>query len=65
MPELGLLGTQAFLRDLVHRYDDDWFRNPKAGKHLTSLACGPAFDLEPLSASAAPDLARAFEEAIG
>ena len=62
---LGLLGTQAFLRDLVHRYDDDWFRNPKAGKHLTSLACGPAFDLEPLSASAAPDLARAFAEAIG
>ena len=62
---LGLLSTQAFLRDLVHRYDEDWFRNPKAGKHLTSLACGPAFDLEPLSRTAGPDLARAFEEAIG
>lgn len=62
---LGMLGTQAFLRDLVQRYDDDWFRNPKAGKHLTSLACGPAFDLEPLSTSAGADLARAFEETIG
>jgi len=62
---LGLLGTPAFLRDLVRRYDDDWFRNPKAGKHLTSLACGPAFDLEPLSAAATADLARAFEETIG
>ena len=62
---LGLLGTQAFVRDLVQRYDDDWFRNPKAGKHLTSLACGPAFDLEPLSPTAAADLARAFEETIG
>ncbi len=62
---LGVLGTQAFLRDLVQRYDDDWFRNPRAGKHLTSLACGPAFDLEPLSPSAAGDLARAFEETIG
>ena len=64
---LGLLGTQAFLRDLVERYDDDWFRNPKAGKHLMSLACGPAFDLEPLAPNvAAPaSLARAFEEALG
>lgn len=62
---LGLLGTQAFLHDLVQRYDDDWFRNPKAGKHLTSLACGPAFDLEPLADTAPAKLARAFEEALG
>ncbi len=62
---LGVLGTQTFLRDLVHRYDDDWFRNPKAGKHLTSLACGPAFDMEPLAETAPASLARAFEEALG
>jgi len=64
-PFLALLGTQTFLNDLVQRYDDDWFRNPKAGAHLTSLACGPAFDLEPLAASAPEKLARGFEEALG
>jgi hypothetical protein len=62
---LGLLGTRAFVRDLVERFDDDWFRNPKAGQHLTSLACGPAFDLEPLDEAAPSKLARAFEEALG
>jgi hypothetical protein len=62
---LGLLGTRAFVRDLVERFDDDWFRNPKAGQHLTSLACGPAFDLEPLDEDAPSKLARAFEEALG
>lgn len=61
---LGMLGTPAFLEGLVRRYDDDWFRNPKAGKHLTSLACGPAFDLEPLAPAAPTRLARAFEEAL-
>ena len=62
---LGLLGTRAFTRNLVERYDEDWFRNPKAGLHLTSMACGPAFDDEPVAESAPADLARAFEEALG
>jgi hypothetical protein len=30
-----------------------------------NLACGPAFDLEPLHADAATELARAFEQALG
>jgi hypothetical protein len=62
---LALLGTRAFLADVVSRYDDDWFRNPKAGTHLTSLACGPAFDTDALPDGAGQATARAFEEALG
>lgn len=62
---VGLLGTRSFLRDLVERYDEDWFRNPRAGSHLVSLACGPAFDDEPLPDGAPLALARVFEEALG
>ena len=62
---LALLGTRAFLTQVVDRYDDDWFRNPKAGSHLTSLACGPAFDGDSLPEGAATATARAFEEALG
>lgn len=62
---LALLGTRAFLAHVVDRYDDDWFRNPKAGTHLTSLACGPAFDADALPDGAVTGTARAFEEALG
>ena len=62
---LALLGTRAFLTHIVDRYDDDWFRNPKAGSHLTSLACGPAFDSDALPDGAVTATARAFEEALG
>ena len=62
---VALLGTHAFLGDLVGRFDEDWFRNPRAGKHLTSLACGPAFDADPVPEGAASAIARAFEEALG
>jgi hypothetical protein len=62
---VALLGTPAFLAQLVGRFDEDWFRNPRAGKHLTSLACGPAFDADPPPDGAATAMARAFEEALG
>lgn len=62
---VALLGARAFVRDLVDRFDEDWFRNPKAGTHLTSLACGPAFDDEPVAETAPLALAREFEEALG
>jgi hypothetical protein len=62
---VALLGTHAFVRDLVNRFDDDWFRNPKAGRHLTSLACGPAFDPDPVPPDSPATLARAFENALG
>jgi hypothetical protein len=62
---LGTLGALGFAQDLVNRYDEDWFRNPRAGSHLVSLACGPAFDDEPLAAGSPLSLARAFEEVLG
>lgn len=62
---VGMLGTRAFVRDLVERYDEDWFRNPKAGLHLVSLACGPAGGDDGLPDGAPLALARAFEEALG
>lgn len=62
---VALLGTPSFLADTVARFDEDWFRNPRAGKHLTSLACGPAFDADPPPDGAALAMARAFEEALG
>ncbi|MDB4942264.1 MAG: hypothetical protein JWP97_1798, partial [Labilithrix sp.] len=64
---LGLFGALPFVRDLVHRYDEDWYRNPSAGRHLVGIACGPAFDPEPheLPEKAPEALARAFEETLG
>lgn len=62
---LALLSVHSFVRGLVERFDDDWFRNPAAGAFLSSLACGPEFDDEPVSEHATADLARAFEEALG
>ena len=49
----------------VERYDEDWFRNPRAGSHLTSLACGPAHDDDPITEGAPLALARVFEQALG
>jgi hypothetical protein len=62
---VALLGMRAFLANVVDRYDEDWFRNPKAGTHLTGLACGPAFDSDPPPEGAAAAIGRAFEEALG
>lgn len=62
---VGMLGTHAFVADLVHRFDEDWFRNPRAGSHLVSLACGPAFDSDAPPEGAALALSRAFEQALG
>ena len=62
---LAMLGTRAFVTSLVERFDDDWFRNPRAGTHLTSLACGPAFDADAPPDAAVTATARAFEEALG
>ncbi|MBS2013232.1 MAG: hypothetical protein JST00_10115 [Deltaproteobacteria bacterium] len=62
---LALLGTPAFVKSLVERYDDDWFRNPKAGTHLMGLAVGPAFDPEPPPEGAARSIGAWFEEVLG
>ncbi|MBX3186138.1 MAG: hypothetical protein KF819_03945 [Labilithrix sp.] len=61
----ALLDAHAFVHQLVDRFDEDWFANPKAGAHLASLACGPAFDADPPAEGAPANVARAFEEALG
>jgi hypothetical protein len=61
----ALLTGLALVRELRDRFDEDWFRNPKAWFFLRARASGPAREpgepapLDPLG------LARAFEEALG
>lgn len=62
---LALLDTPSFVKSIVDRYDEDWFRNPKAGTHLTGLACGPGFDPEPPPEGAAKAIGAWFEEVLG
>lgn len=62
---MALLGTPRFVADLTDRFDDDWFRNPRAGAHLTSPACAPAFDDEPLPKGAVEVIGRTFEARLG
>jgi hypothetical protein len=66
---LGLLTAHALSEELVQRFDDDWFANPRAVLHLRAIASGPARE------AAAPDtaqladatskLVRAFEGTLG
>jgi hypothetical protein len=55
----------AFHRDLVERFDEDWFDNPRAGAHLASLAAGPVWQRELPADGAVPSIARALEETLG
>ena len=61
----AVLDTTAFVGTLVRLYDDDWFRNPRAGSHLSNLAAGPAFDDTMPAPESAAALARFFEQALG
>jgi hypothetical protein len=65
-----------FEADLVRRYDEDWYRNPRAGAHLASLAAGPAWDGDGIAEGEGEErdsrvkltiarIARAFEERLG
>ncbi len=62
---VAALDTLGFVTDLVNRFDDDWFRNPRAGTHFSSLAAAPAFDDTSPPAEAAAALARRFEHDLG
>jgi hypothetical protein len=55
---------RALLRD---RFDDDWFRNPRAWEHLRAQGSGPAFEaVEESSIETGGDaLVRSFEHALG
>jgi hypothetical protein len=61
---LALATALPLARDLVDRFDADWFRNPRAMPHLRALGALPARE-EPIALEgAAASLARAFEEAL-
>ncbi len=64
---VGLLTTLPLVHELVDRFDVDWFDNPRAARHLRSLAAKPARDDAegPVDVDrASSELARAFEEAL-
>lgn len=61
----AVLLTHAFARDLVERFDEDWFANPKTGSHLAAIAAGPLFTDHPLDEKVPETIGRAFERALG
>ncbi len=69
---LGLLEAQAWSTEMVRRFDDDWFANPRAGKDIQNQITGPMRPLEDPSAPPQPsiaqrvgELARALEAPFG
>ena len=65
---LGLLTAHPLSEELVQRFDEDWFANPRAVLHLRAIASGPARDRapDPAQLAGAPSaLARVFEGALG
>jgi len=59
---LALATALPLARDLVERFDVDWFANPRAMPHLRALGAHPAREESP-PPDVAP-LARVFEEAL-
>jgi hypothetical protein len=62
---VGLVTAADLARELVDRFDEDWFANPRAVLHLRAIASAPAFEPPPDDLTPnAGRLARAFEEAL-
>ncbi len=62
----ALLTSRPLAKELVDRFDDDWFANPRAVSFVRALASGPAHEDVPADLTpAATALARAFEGALG
>ena len=61
------LQTADEARAMRESFDTDWFRNPKAWRHLVGQAAAPAYETLPDGClDTGPDaLAHAFEEALG
>ncbi len=65
---LALLTAAPLAEELVDRFDDDWFINPRVVTYLRARASAPArdaLDLEPPPATAAAHLGARFEQALG
>jgi hypothetical protein len=62
---LGLITAAALQRELVDRFDEDWFANPRAALHLRAIGSGPAYaESVPTLEEPVRETARAFEEAL-
>lgn len=61
----AVLLADTFAKDLVDRFDEDWFLNPKTGAHLAAIAAGPVFTDHPLDEKMPAAIGRAFERALG
>jgi hypothetical protein len=63
---LASMTALSLAREMVDRFDVDWFKNPRAAAHLRSIASGPAYEEEPpADLQGAPlSLARWFEEVL-
>jgi hypothetical protein len=65
---VGLVTAHALSKELVDRFDVDWFANPRGVLHVRTIASAPARE-EPADpthlATATLALARAFEETLG
>jgi hypothetical protein len=62
---LGLITAAALRRELVDRFDEDWFANPRAAIHLRGVGSGPAYaDEAPTLDEPVQETVRAFEEAL-
>ncbi len=61
---VGTLRARDLAFTLRERFDEDWFRNPKAGRFLHERACCPAWEGEKVH-STPQSIVRSFEEALG
>jgi hypothetical protein len=62
---IGAVGAFDLAKNLVDRFDEDWFDNPRAGAHLASIGAGPVWYGDVPESSRAAAIARAFEEMLG
>lgn len=62
---VAILSCISFEADLVDRFDEDWFDNPRTGGHLSVLASAPVSSHDAVPTDASVTIGRAFERALG
>ncbi|MGO8998229.1 MAG: hypothetical protein ACLQVI_33325 [Polyangiaceae bacterium] len=63
---VGLITAHDLSRELIERFDIDWFANPRGVHHVRAIASAPAHEPLPTElATASKALARSFEETLG
>lgn len=62
---LGAVRSRAMFDDLVARFDEDWFDNPRVAAHLAATAAGPVWSGELPGDGEVDAIARALERVLG